>query len=124
MVCVPPEFSLRNPEITDGSLEVVSPGGKFLNTAHFSIRLENRDRVARQRYKDRTVRFRPHADPIRVSSSAGRMVKVLTRIIQCATKARRTSGWKFHPSNRRFDSVATRTASAEAAGTMSPVRGD
>src|SRR3954470_22466662 len=78
MVCVPPEFSLRNPEITDGSLEVVSPGGKFLNTAHFSIRLENRDRVARQRYNDRTVRFRPHADPIRVSSSAGRMVKVLS----------------------------------------------
>jgi hypothetical protein len=35
--------------------------------------------------------------------------RLLARIIQCATKARRTSGWKFHPSNRRFDSVATCT---------------
>ncbi len=51
-------------------------------------------------------------------------VRAITLPDQCATKARRTSGWKFHPSKRRFDSVATRTAAAEAAGTMSPVRGD
>jgi len=69
---------------------------------------------------EKPARARKRGGPIGVQICVLIPARALTRIIQCATKARRTSGCKIHPSKRRFTSVATHTAKAEAVGTMSP----